>query len=121
MKKTVMLFVIITMFCGNVFCWETGNDLIEYWKEYREDNTNFSTGMYMGYIAGCLDAFKLANIIMNEANYGRGNLGFEIPSEVTLGQICSIVGKWIDNNPEKWNLTGHYLVGMALQDAFPKY
>jgi len=119
-KKSALMIVFIAIICNNTFSWETGNDLIKFWKEYKSEKSNYSTGMYMGYITGCLDTINIVNYVMTETDYGGGDLGFELDSYVTLGQICSVIGKWLDNNPEKWNLPGNILVVQALQEAFPK-
>ena len=119
-KRKLLVLLLITGMVNCIYGWENGNDLVKFWKEYKnESNEFFSRGLYMGYIAGCLDAIEFTNYVMEEAKYGRGNMGFSIPENATLGQICSIVGKWLDNNPEKWNLPGQMLVVLALQEAFP--
>jgi len=120
-KKIGLLLVFLVVLFQNAYCWETGNDLIEYWKEYKSDGSNyFSRGMYMGYVSGCLDALEIANYVLGETNYGQGDLGFYIPENATLGQICSVIGKWLENNPEKWNMPAQMLIVFALQESFPQ-
>lgn len=119
-KRLALATMLITILCQTAFCWVTGNDLVKYWKEYKRETGSFLTGMYTGYIAGCLDGAHYTNFVMSETNYDSGNIGYEIPETATLGQICSVIGKWLDNNPEKWNYSASILVLMALREAFPK-
>jgi hypothetical protein len=48
------------------------------------------------------------------------HLVFNVPEDITVGQIGSIVGKYLKENPEKWTLPASVLVTQALQKAFPK-
>ena len=122
MKRRILCTLCMLFLISNLcFSWQSGNDLVKLWKEYKESSSNtLAIGLFMGYVAGCLDALEISNYIMQEAKYGRGNLGFDIPDNATLGQICSVFGKWLEQNPEKWNLDGQLLIVSALQEAFPK-
>lgn len=118
-KKVFASLLIVFSLCNSAYCWVTGNDLVNFWKDYQTQSGTYTTGMYMGYIAGCLDSNNMINYAMREWKLGAGNLGIELPANATLGQLCSVVGKWLDNNPEKWNLEANLLIIMALREAFP--
>jgi len=60
----------------------------------------------MGYVKGVVDSFN--------------DIAFKIPSGVTTGQLCSVVGKYIDDHPSEWNQEAADLVIKALKKAFPK-
>jgi hypothetical protein len=88
-----------------------GNELVqkmrESEKQERDDPSTdyFSSGFYMGYVAGVYEAMRAF---------------FVAPENVTVAQVCSIVGKYLKENPEKWTLPASVLVMEALQKAFPK-
>lgn len=52
------------------------------------------------------------------ADIGNGTV-FSFPEEATQGQVCAVVGKWIDDHPERWTDTPGLIVATALQSAFP--
>ncbi len=88
-----------------------GNELVQKMRESEKQERNdpstdyFSSGFYMGYVAGVYDAM-------------RGF--FNVPEDITVKQICAIVEKYLKENPEKWALPASVLVTEALQKAFPK-
>jgi len=111
----VLIILVITMCIFSslpAYCY-SGNDLVEWMKEYdKVDNGSlnakiFDAGMYMGYIIGvqnCLNSFV--------------NPQIHFPDGVTNGQLCSIVSKYLKDNPEQWNLPADILVYEALYEAF---
>jgi hypothetical protein len=120
MKKIVLLSLLCILSSAIYAQWQSGNDLVRLWKAYQKAGQEyFSMGAYSGYITGVMDANSTVDFIMRQTNYGAGNIQYEIPGNVTIGQVCSIVGKWLDNNPEKWNYAASILVTIALQEAFP--
>jgi hypothetical protein len=42
-----------------------------------------------------------------------------IPNVVTLGQICAIIGKYLDAHPEQWSYPALPVCLMALNNAWP--
>jgi len=120
-RRRIVFALLAFGWATSAFGWETGNDLIPLWKEYKADHRDYySSGMFIGYIAATLDGLDLTNYVLDETHYGDGDLGFEIPKDATLGQLCSVVGKWLENHPEKWNMSGTLVVIAALREAFPK-
>jgi hypothetical protein len=45
--------------------------------------------------------------------------GYCVPAEATNGQIRAVLGKWLENHPEKYHLPANECVVMALSEAFP--
>jgi len=88
-----------------------GNTLFERMVEYDKnergdpDFDQFGCIFYMGYVEGIYD-------LMVDS--------FNDPKNVTVGQILSIVGKYLKDNPEKRHLPASFLVMDALRNAFPK-
>ena len=109
-----------------VFCqsdsWEVtigkldyANDLIEGMRAYEKYSTGllmspvdaFNNGYFTGYIMGCVGTLP------HDGYY-------TLPDNVTVGQLCAIFTKYMNNHPEYWNLPASLLVYFALIDAFPK-
>jgi len=89
----------------------SGADLVNMWREYKKSEAGleyslFKNACYIGYVAGVADACD--------------EIFFSIPKNVTLGQLCEIVGKWLDDNPSLWNYSANSLVIKAISTAFPK-
>ena len=87
-----------------------GNKLASDWQEYKKytagvDYEVFAAYHYIGYVTGVTDVY--CGVI-------------DIPNGATVGQICSIVGKWLEDHPEEWNFTADVLVYRALLKAFGK-
>jgi hypothetical protein len=88
-----------------------GNELVQKMREFEKQERGdpsadyASSGFYMGYVVGVYEAMRAF---------------FVAPENVTVAQVCSIVGKYLKENPEKWTLPASVLVMEALQKAFPK-
>jgi len=90
---------------------QTGYEFVNDWKEFQkydagQSHSNFQLGCYMGFVSGVW------------TTGGRG-YGFKFNSNVTNGQICSVVGKWIGDHPERWTDNPADIVVQALKEAFP--
>ena len=89
--------------------FKTGNDLVEGKQAYKKTNHNAGDGvieaLYMGYITGVHDATYFF--------YG-------VSEDVPLSQLISVVGKYLDDHPERWREPASRLVIDALTTAFPK-
>lgn len=68
----------------------------------------------LGYLRGYLGS---ADYAAHLAGTGRA---YNIPDKISLVQISKVVSKYLSDNPAKLNYPSAALVGMALQDAFPK-
>jgi hypothetical protein len=88
-----------------------GNELVQKMREFEKQERGdpsadyASSGFYMGYVVGVYEAMRDF---------------FNAPENVTVAQVCSIVEKYLKENPEKWTLPASVLVMEALQKAFPK-
>jgi hypothetical protein len=111
MKKLLFALCVVVMFSTSANAVVlNGNDLVKNWKEYKKLDEgrihNVSdAGYFMGYVSGIVDAFHSEFL-------------FNPPYGSTVGQLCSVVGKWLDNHPEEWNKPAGELVTKALQSAF---
>jgi hypothetical protein len=89
----------------------SGNDLVIYMREYEKDErgdtsaSDIEASRYIGYVIGVYDAHRFL---------------FDSPSGTSIGQVCAIVAKYLNEHPEKWNQTASDLVLEALKQAYPK-
>ena len=103
----MLLFPSLDSFAGFI----DGNKLVQNmdaWEKYQKRDPNavaVDGALYVGYVTGVYDS--------SESLFGN-------PGNVTIPQICSIVAKYLRENPEKWNLSASFLIMEALQKAFPK-
>jgi len=115
-KQVSFLIVLATMVLftpldSSAQYYYNGNDLVKMMREYDKSETGdsnanyYDCGRYEGYVAGVSDAKRAF---------------FGSPENVTVGQTCSIVAKYLKEHPEKWNQPADILVIEALQKAFPK-
>ena len=115
MKVKIVLIGAILAFMSHVAYagyFETGSSLMQGWREYQKitnsqgDKKSFHlASCFMGYVTGVADA-------------RREVLG--VPGGVTIHQICAIVGRYLENHPDEWNVVGSILVEKALWNAFRK-
>ena len=96
--STLVLLIAISMNASAYFY--SGNDLIKFIRAYEKDTTGLSMSdtanmdyiYFTGYIIGCVDALP-------QDKY------YTLPDNVTVGQICAIFVKYMNNHPEQWNLS----------------
>jgi hypothetical protein len=109
----IIFFFSLVLFApldSNAFFWN-GNKLVENMREYEKTENGdpkanvVNAGRFMGYVAGVWDA--------TEDDY-------DAQGKITIAQICSIVAKYLTDNPKKWNLPANTLVRDAFRKAFPK-
>jgi hypothetical protein len=119
-KRICLMFVVlmIGIFLGSVAMTETGRiiyfngtTIAERMKAYEKEASNmgdqdfYNSGVFTGYITGVVDANRLDP---------------KHPvSGATVDQLCAIVAKYLKNNPDKLHLAGAFLVGQAINEAFP--
>lgn len=87
--------------------YQTGNDLVNKWQEYKKAHEGkpysiYDEGAFMGYVNGVAET---APFII-------------YPKSTTIGQLCSVVGTWIEAHPEKWTDAPLDIVTTALKEAF---
>lgn len=86
--------------------WTSGNDLAKHCQE----EGNFISGVCTGYIVGVAD---VVDGFLSEHEL------FCIPPGATVGQITSVVSKYMDEHPEYLHYVGSNSVILALGTAFP--
>ncbi|MEI7934121.1 MAG: Rap1a/Tai family immunity protein [Chlorobiaceae bacterium] len=90
----------------------SGYDLVAVWREYKKQESgqvaaDLNIGDYRGYVAGVCDVCN--------------RWLFTTPQGTTQGQVCAVVGKWLEEHPAKWHKPAMGLVIQALQEGFPYY
>jgi hypothetical protein len=114
MKKILSaLCLFITLFSATAiaFPYRTGNDLITGWREYQkwtagQQYDKLEVLYYMGYVHGAFDG----NFIM-----------LKYPNDgISVQQICSIVGRWLDDHPQAWSKPSGVIVCVSILDAMPE-
>ena len=113
MKKVLLVIALMMMSCQAVYATPppTGNEFVNQWQEYKKHKAGQSfdvvnSSYYMGYVNG-----------IAEAGYFIG--WFSHPVGTTTDQICAVVGKWIEDHPERWTDRPFTIVTTALRKAFP--
>ena len=111
-KVAIVIGFILLMVSSANAQFVSGNKLASKWRAYQRYDTgvgrnlDYGEGNYfMGYITGVYDATYWL---------------YNSPDGITVGQMCSIVGKYLDEHPEEWNEPAWVLVRLALLEAFPK-
>lgn len=114
MRKIAAIVVLILITAGafgsDVF--GTGQWLHNDWLVFQKGNDVSlsdadSIGEYRGFVFG----------VTRVAEYGLKLL--DIPNSVTVGQLCAIVGKYLEAHPEKWDTDAALLVISALREFYP--
>lgn len=110
--KKVLVAVLILIATGAFGQQANGEWLHNDWQvTQRYNNTNvvvdpLAMGQFLGFVFG----IALAG---NDAQW------FAIPGTVDAGQEEAIVGKYLDNHPEEWNLPAQTLVYKAFRAVYP--
>lgn len=115
MKKSIVLVVLILIGTASwaQSTFGTGQWLHDLWTSYqRAKNSQTSTPSdtmdpveYMGFVEG-------AGRVMQDA-------GWLDMTRITYGQQFAVVGKYLDDHPEKWNNRAEVLVFWALYAVWP--
>jgi hypothetical protein len=88
-----------------------GTRLVELMREYEKSETGGkdvlwgNVGRFEGYIMGVCDALDNSLVLLDRA---------------TPAQITAAVAKYLNANPQRWNLPAIELVKLALLDSFPR-
>ena len=110
-KLTLLLvaFLLLVSISASAF-FRTGYDLVAYMREY--DNASRSApGVDLG-MANSFVTYVLGVFDATEDQYSA-------PRDLTLGQLCAIVAKYMNANPDLWGLPASFLIKRALSEAFP--
>jgi len=115
MKRLVFVFLIAAM----VLCssWNSsaqiidGNKLVADMHEFEKAEKHDPAANYqqayffIGYVTGVYDS---------------SDDFYFYPAHPTIEQICSIVAKYLKDNPDKWSGSADLIIIDALRKAFPK-
>ncbi len=95
----------------------TTGRLLEGWEAHKritagseQSKDYIAVNYFVGYVAG----FSEATPFLRPGLY-------EIPKGTTMLQLCSVVGKYLEDHPEDWSWPAHILVVSALREAFPEH
>ena len=113
MKKVLLVIALMLMSCQAVYAspTTTGNEFVNEWKECKKADAGqpysfIDVGIYGGYVSGIAQAGQFIG-------------WFSYPDGTTHGQLNNVVGKWIDDHPERWTDSPLVIVTTALRKAFP--
>lgn len=83
--------------------FKTGADLYEGATDYTNNKGSFAADFFMGYVVGTIDSY---------------GIDLMVPANVTVGQMCFIVKKYLAEHPEKWNKPAPSIISDAIHEAF---
>jgi hypothetical protein len=115
-NKVWILILLLTIAAPAMAQFKKGSDLAPLWRSYKKSTSKSSStdyrnnSVFMGYVEGVTDA-----LIMSDSEL----LG-AIAESMTTDKACAIVGKYLDDHPEEWHLSGAVIVQKALRAAFVK-
>lgn len=101
-KVFIGLIIILT---ASVSYADSGNELWKKWRVCNEDLASSDCYYLAGYVIGVTDVITCF---------------YDIPDSVSIGQLCDIVGRYIDAHPESRHMIAASLIIEALKEAFPK-
>jgi hypothetical protein len=88
--------------------FKSGSDLASYWEAYKWNPRSHRGAIYVGYIEGAYDVILSEDPVLSRT----------VTKEVTPGQVCRIVGKYLEAHPEEWHQSGGDIVRRAIRRAF---
>jgi hypothetical protein len=85
-----------------------GNELMKWAVEHEKDqitttDSAYQAGRFLGYVTG---VWEMSSVFS--------------PPNVTNGQLCAVVIKYLRAHPEKWNEPGSSIVIDAIREAWPQ-
>ncbi len=110
MKAVVLVLMLSFLAVTSVHAgFVSGHDLVVYMNSYDKlrgvtAEDLIPKGKFSGFVLGVYDSY--------EREYSDEN--------VTSGQVCAVVSKYLKQHPELWHLPAVQLVRQALREAFPK-
>lgn len=131
MKKLLVLVVVLILVGAALWAQNnigTGQWLHDLWTDEQKAEIGIITWEGVDRIPGKIELVRDADIAANANMYrgfvlgagmvmeGQGWLSLE---HVSFGQIVKVVGKYLDDHPEQWNLGAIISVYRALYAAWP--
>lgn len=112
MNLKILTIIIVMLPSSNVSAgWLAGNDLVQFSKEWKKGfdgiktPDTFEAAKFQMYVSGVVEALDGVLICL--------------PDNATGGQMLSVVYKYIDSHPDKWNNSARSLVYTPLSKTFP--
>lgn len=101
--------------------FQTGKELHDWSLAYQRTENNsargrdyYSASTYLGYIVGAIDGYS----------YGLVQQGvpvpFYVPPQVTMTEICAVIGKYLDDHPQLWSYPAGVIILDAIVTSYPK-
>jgi hypothetical protein len=111
--RALRLFIVAVLLVSSpgLAYFYSGNQLVGWMREYeRFDRGDLKADhvlvrSYMSFVAGVHDTGD--------------EILFCTPQQTTVGQVCAVVAKYLQANPERWDKSANFLVLDALTGAFP--
>jgi len=99
--------VLLSLACSSAHAGFIDGNQLQQWSTGSGDvGANLvGASLFSGYVSGVVDTGD--------------DVLFCTSNGVTLGQCVAVVMKYLENNPEKWNLAAPALVIGAMQQTFP--
>lgn len=123
MKRIVLSFAILLMFCANGYCLMSGSDLLKSCAAAVKmaDGTNLSVDeaadsmLCLGYLSGFTDSLRLSTRFS-----GTSIANVCLPTEgVSNEQLSRVITKWLKDHPEDLHKSVRIEVLNALSHVFP--
>jgi hypothetical protein len=116
MKKLSILLVLVVM-AGGAFGqsnFGTGQWLHDGWQASQK--TVSTPGKEISDVA---QEWEYGGFVFGAARVMDASQWIDIPATVTFGQWLAVVGKYLDDHPEEWNLNAEVLVYRGLHAVWP--
>jgi hypothetical protein len=125
MRKILLLALFVTAPVLSQVRTGSGDTYVNGNKLLHDCSSSATDQLYCaGYIAGASDTDMKWRILMAQIANGDRNFSSAlsqtcITKDVTLGQVQDVVVKYLVAHPETRHYSAGYLVGLAVQEAFP--
>lgn len=118
MKKSLLFLVVslgtIGFASAQVLFFTTGQKLMDGYLVYEKVKDGVAVTATEALLDGVFFGYT-----ESVADYGASARILSLPDDVSVAQLCAIVGRYIEEHPELWNQPGWFLALSALRDAFP--
>lgn len=92
--------------------FKDGTELAKYCAEGDKMGNWLYIGLCEGYIIGAVDSYSSTQTLLNERM-------FDLPANMTHGDIVKVVRKHMDEHPEMLKKAADSIVWTALHEAYP--
>jgi len=103
----------------------TGNDIFDDWKHFKKIYLEGSEDLedlpgsqqFTKFVKATVETLQI--IILNECKCKPQIILFDFPYGVTLGQVCAVTGKYLEDHPERLHEFAIISIINALNKAWP--